>query len=366
MKRRRHKCQNECLAEASLANLIDLAIMTRNQNPPQSRHSYRLPQPRMQHQRRTKGPIIRGYPNHRPGPYCVPRRQIPDPTQERSCINIILEKPSQIDPDRHIKMEAEDKSQRTTSPPTPQNSTPPKSKSSSHSPTPRCPTPPSKPIIPTDPWRIQYCIERERLSTPTESKPSSFLFFTSSPEKCNKESKHTLRKITSVYNQDNIFGTAPARKVHLREIKVTFHQIWNRSVISERWERQGQDFQGYLLFEEQELKIQLQRHHIPGTLFFATEAGDLNINDASVVSPDVCFRMVDAPGQEFSRCDSYDLKRTLEIEEGQIEVSFMGIDGKEINFEIEGRKQVRLPGEGMPRNWEGTNRGDLIIEFIVR
>lgn len=202
MKRRRHKCQNECLAEASLANLIDLAIMTRNQNPPQSRHSYRLPQPRMQHQRRTKGPIIRGYPNHRPGPYCVPRRQIPDPTQERSCINIILEKPSQIDPDRHIKMEAEDKSQRTTSPPTPQNSTPPKSKSSSHSPTPRCPTPPSKPIIPTDPWRIQYCIERERLSTPTESKPSSFLFFTSSPENVTKN-----QNILSVKSQVSTIRT---------------------------------------------------------------------------------------------------------------------------------------------------------------
>ena len=123
-------------------------------------------------------------------------------------------------------------------------------------------------------------------------------------------------------------------------------------------------FRGYLLFEDQELKIQLQRHHTPGTLFFAPEAGDLNINDPSMIAPDVCFRMADATGQEFTRCEKceYDLKRTVEVEEGQLEVSFLGIDGKEIKFEIEGRKIVRVEGEGMPRNWEGTNRGDLLVE----
>ena len=48
--------------------------------------------------------------------------------------------------------------------------------------------PPKPSTIPTDPWRIQYCIERERLS-PRDSKPSSLLFFTETPEKANKRIK---------------------------------------------------------------------------------------------------------------------------------------------------------------------------------
>jgi hypothetical protein len=375
MKRRRRRSQTEYLAETTLSELINIVFMTRPQNMP-TRHRYPLPPPSVQYQRRNNGTITRSSQRIiRRDPYPLPRRPIPDPTRERAYIDIDGGKRAAIVPDRHPsmdKMQVDETSQRKTSSPTPQTVIPPKLQSPSHPSTPpsqqRLPTPPPKPIIPTDPWRIQYFLEKERLSAPPESKPSSLLFFTSSsPETYITESKRTLRKITKLYNPDHIFGTAPARKVHLREIYVTFLQIWNRNVIVKRWEQQGQDSEGYLSFEQQELNVQLQRHHVPGTLFFATEAGDLNINDDSMVAPDVCFRIVDAPGQNFSRCESrYDLKRTLEIEEGQLEVSFTGIDGKEIKFEIEGRKYVRLPGEGMPRNWEGTNRGDLIIDLVVQ
>jgi hypothetical protein len=382
MKRRKRRSQTEYLAEPSLSDLINIAFMIRPRNMP-TRHRYPLPPSSVQYQRRNNGPITRGQRIIRPDPYPLPRRPIPDPTRERAYIDSGGEKRAAIVPDRHPsvnKMQVNETSQRKTSPPTPQNVIPSKLQSPSHPSTPpppppppqqqqqRLPTPPPKSVVPTDLWRIQYFLEKERLSAPPESKPSSLLFFTSSsPETYITESKRALRKITKLYNPDHIFGTAPARKVHLREIYVTFPQIWNRNVFIERWEQQGQDSEGYLSFEQQELKIRLQRHHVPGTLFFATEAGDLNINDDSMVAPDVCFRIVDAPGQNFSRCESrYDLKRTLEIEEGQLEVSFTGIDGKEIKFEIEGRKYVRLPGEGMPRNWEGTNRGDLIIDLVVQ
>ena len=372
MKRRRQRPQTEYLAETSIVDLIDIAFMTRPQNIP-PRHRYPLP-PSVQYQRRNNGPITRSQRIIRPHPYHVPRQTIADPTREQAYIDIAGEKRAAMVQDCHPStntMQVDEPSQRKTPTPTTQNDIPSKLQSPSHPSTPlqqRLPTPPPKPVIPPDPWRIQYFLEKERFSVPPESKPSSLLFFTSSsPEAYTTESKRTLRKITKLYNPDHIFGTAPARKVHLREIYVTFAQIWNRNVIVERWEQQGQDSEGYLVFEQQEFKIQLQRHHVPGTLFFATEAGDLNINDDSMVAPDVCFRVVDAPGQEFSRCESrYDLKRTLEIEEGQLEVVFTGIDGKEIKFEIEGRKCVRVPGEGMPRNWEGTNRGDLIIDLIVQ
>ena len=101
--------------------------------------------------------------------------------------------------------------------------------------------------------------------------------------------------------------------------------------------------------------------------FLLTGAGDLNINDPSMIAPDVCFQITDATGQEFTRSEKceYDLKRTVEVEEGQLEASFFGIDGKEIKFDIKGRKIVRVEGEGMSRNWEGTDRGDLLVEIVV-
>ena len=133
----------------------------------------------------------------------------------------------------------------------------------------------------------------------------------------------------------------------------------------QKWTRRGQDHQGYLQFEDKDLTIQLQRHHIPGTLFTASEAGDYDINDDSVTAPDVCYRMVDAPGQEFARLDSiYDLKRIVEVEEGNREIIFEGIDTKEIKVEILETNCVRIPGAGMPRDPEGGSRGDLIIEIV--
>ena len=345
--------------------------MKRNRNPPQIRHPYPHP-PRSaeQYQRRKKscGPITRGRRPLRHGPYVVPHRPIHGPIHERLHVDILHQNHTEMILDHCPslqKMQLDKRSQQKKSPPAVRKVTPPKSKSPAHQICP--PTFPLKPIFPTDSWRIHYLIEKERLSVPAESKPSGLVFFTTSPKICIKESKDSPRTITKIYKPDHIFGTAPVRKVHLREIPVNFFQIWNRSVITKRCRRQGQDSEGYLVFEEQELKIQLQRHHVPGTLFFASEAGDFDINDPSMIAPDVCYRMVDVAGQQFIRAASvYDLKGTVEVEEGQLNASLLGIDGKEISFEIEGRKQVRLPGEGLSRNWEGTNRGDLIIDIIVR
>jgi len=128
----------------------------------------------------------------------------------------------------------------------------------------------------------------------------------------------------------------------------------------------GQDHQGYLEFQPQEMKMQLQRHHVPGTLFFAPEAGDMSIMDPSPIPPDVCYRLVDAKGQDFVRCHNlYDLRRTVEIGDGQSEASIKGIDGDEITFKIAGEKQIRIEGKGMPKDWEGTKRGDLIVELLI-
>ena len=369
MRRRRRKIQDEYIAELNLAYLID--IMTRNQTMP-NRHRY-LPPPPAFHvpQRRNNGPVTRQR-SSRCDPYRVPPRQnFFGP--ERSFIDMLEEKRTAMNSypihnSDGIHLDQQSHGRIPTSPP--QNITAPRPSSHSSSP-PQPPAPPAPPVkpptAPTDPWRIQYCIEKERLS-PRDSKPSSLLFFTETQEKTTRESKHNLRKITNLYPHENLFGLGAPTKVHLRQVQVTFSQIWNRHVIIERWKRQGQDPEGYLVFEDQEFKIQLQRHHVPGTLFFAPEAGDLSINDPSMIAPDVCFRMVDVPGQDFTRSESceYDLKRMVEVEEGQLEASLFGIDGREIKFEIEGRKFVRVEGEGMPRNWEGTDRGDLLIEIVVQ
>jgi DnaJ-class molecular chaperone len=42
----------------------------------------------------------------------------------------------------------------------------------------------------------------------------------------------------------------------------------------------------------------------------------------------------------------------------------VGVDGREVKFEIEeGGRQVRILGEGMAKDWEGKERGDLIIDI---
>ena len=116
-------------------------------------------------------------------------------------------------------------------------------------------------------------------------------------------------------------------------------------------------------------KIQLQRYHIPGTLFIELEAGEF-ITDSkfpSPIAPDLYFILVDKPGQGFVRCENlYDLRKTIKVKEGEsISVSFEGIDGKEIKVEIGGSKEIRLSGQGMPRNWDGSERGDLVIEIVT-
>jgi hypothetical protein len=367
MKRRRRKFRDEYLATLNLKTLID--IMTRNHTTPN--HHRCLPsflQP-PSHIRQRRNTALNTRPrSSRPVRYPVlPRQHFPAP--EPSFIDMLEEKREVMNfcsRDGMDGIHLEEKAQDGISIPehqnmTPQSSSPPFHPSSTTPP----PTPPLKSsTVTTDPWRIQYCIEREHLS-PRDSKPSSLLFLT--PKKITRESKHSLRKITKLYPPENLFGLGTPRKAHLREIRVTFSQIWNRNVIVERWEQQSQDSEGYLSFEDQQFKIQLQRHHTPGTLFFATGAGDLNINDPSMSAPDVCFQIADAPGQEFIRSErcEYDLKLTVEVEEGQLEASFLGIDGKEIKFDIKGRKIVRVKGEGMPRNWEGTDRGDLLVEIVV-
>lgn len=138
-------------------------------------------------------------------------------------------------------------------------------------------------------------------------------------------------------------------------------------MILKKWIRHSQDHHGALELENQEFKIQLQRHHVPGTFFVARDGGSLNINVLSLVFPDVYFRMVDMEGQEFKRSleNVYDLKRRMEIAESQTIVVFKGIDGAEITVEIEGKSSsCRLRGHGMPRKWDGSDRGDLLIELV--
>jgi DnaJ-class molecular chaperone len=135
----------------------------------------------------------------------------------------------------------------------------------------------------------------------------------------------------------------------------------------ERWKRRNQDEHGELIIEDKELCIQVQRHHLPGTLFMATEAGSLDINVPSNVAPDVCYRLVDAEGQEFVRSKTYkyDLMTNVEVEEGQLEATIQGIDGQDIIVEVLDQKRVRIPGHGMPKDWQGINRGDLIVTITL-
>lgn len=314
--------------------------------------------------------------SHRMNPYQIPVRQMP---QYDSRIRHPVERPPNgntppISQRNNYQATFVKSAQFSHTPPPHLNRGPPapKSSSSSNSPreippkqtsTPPCPS--AQPKAPEESWKLQLCLEKKRLLLPQGSKPSALLFFTDDITIQTRESKSDPRILTKVYRPNELFGTAPPRKVHLREIPVTFSQIWNRHTFLQKWTRHGQDHEGYLQLEDKELKIQIQRHHVPGTLFTATEAGDFNINDHSTTPPDVCYRMVDAEGQEFCRLDSvYDLKRTVTAEDGQREVTLEGIDGKEITVEIAGTNKVRISGAGMPRNPEGGCRGDLILEVV--
>jgi hypothetical protein len=77
--------------------------------------------------------------------------------------------------------------------------------------------------------------------------------------------------------------------------------------------------------------------------------------------------LTDKLGQDFVRCENlYDLKKTVEMEEGQsMLLSFEGIDGKEIKVDIGGSNEIRLSGQGMPRNWDGLERRDRVIDIIT-
>ena len=252
--------------------------------------------------------------------------------------------------------------QPSPSPPTPNQVASPETTGSSSS----TASAASSPTIVQDPWHLQYCLERERLSAPEDSKPESLYFFGVDRTKGIRETRSSPRRFTSVYSPDQIFGTAPERHAELRDVPVTFSQIWDREMILKNWIRHSQDHHGDLEFQKQEFKIQLQRHHVPGTFFVAREGGSLNINYLTLVFPDVYFRLVDMVGQEFRRSleNVYDLKRKMEVAEGQTKVEFTGIDGAEITVEIEGKSFCRLQGHGMPRKWDGSDRGDLLIEFV--
>jgi len=110
--------------------------------------------------------------------------------------------------------------------------------------------------------------------------------------------------------------------------------------------------------------MQLQRQHGPGTLFFVQEGGDESVlEEEGTAVPDVAFRLVDAAGQRFTRVNKWDLQTTVYGSCGEGVV--IGVDGKEIRFEIEeGARQVRIAEEGMPSEWEGKWRGDLIVDIV--
>lgn len=153
--------------------------------------------------------------------------------------------------------------------------------------------------------------------------------------------------------------------MEVRDVPVTFSQIWNREVIWRKWDAIRQDDDGWLDFRECTLKIQLQRQHGPGTLFFVQEGGDESVlEEEGTAAPDVGFRLVDADGQRFTRVDKWDLQTTVY---GSCcgEGALIGVDGREIRFEIEeGARQVRIAEEGMPSDWEGKSRGDLIVDIV--
>jgi hypothetical protein len=218
---------------------------------------------------------------------------------------------------------------------------------------------------PQDIWKTRYLLERRLLSSPPNSKPVAIFFFTDKRLELTRESPNTLRRITRAYSVDQIFGTAPARKAHLRPLVVTFRQIWERERLNVSWEQHGTDHQGYLEIEERELGVQLQRHHVPGLFFVYLEGGNVDINDPCDRLPDVYYQIVDASNQNFVRCENvYDLKMDIMASEGQTEVSFEGIDGERITACVEGHSQILIKGKGMSRDYEGSSRGDLIINLI--
>jgi hypothetical protein len=352
---------------------------TWNRTPPNYRRRTYPPTTQTYHPKRNTGPS-RGQKHHEPyrvpprygtpsrnGPMKIspPKRGMEHHPIRNNDIKPTSSPPSHKDPHSSPP--------RTSSPPPRTHSSSPvkhPSPSSHISPSPN-PTPPqinprtrtpTPPKPPPDPWRIHYHIEKERLSAPAETKPTALLFYTDNPTIFHREGIHTShRKITSTYSPHHLFGTAPERKVQLRDIKVTPLQIWNRETIPLKWDRINQDGEGYLEFEKVEFKIQLQRHHIPGTLFCAFELGDLSIFGGHGF-PDVYFRIVNEDG-EFKREGIYDLRKFVDIEEGELEGNVEGINGNLIPFRIGKEKFIRIVGEGMSRNWIGNDRGDLIIEL---
>jgi len=227
-------------------------------------------------------------------------------------------------------------------------------------------TPTKTPIKLHDIWQTRYLLEQRLLNSPPGTKPFAISFLSDDGQHV-RESANTPRKITGAYSPEQIFGTASERKAELRPLEATFQQIWKRGALRRKWERFAMDHQGYLEIEEKEMKIQLQRHHVPGMFFIYTEGGSLNINDPTHVFPDVYYQLVDAPDQEFVRCrdNLYDLKREIKIHEGETVVSFEGIDGEAITVEFEnGESEVTIKGKGMARDYEGSSRGDLVLNLV--
>jgi hypothetical protein len=215
-----------------------------------------------------------------------------------------------------------------------------------------------------NPWHKLYLDEQRYFVAPPYKKPDEIFFFTTSPREGTVESKTLPRILTKRYHAEAIFGTGRGHRVQIHEVPVTFSQIWKRALVVKKWVNAKQRGSN-----PEPKRIQLQRHHIPGTLFIELEAGELIMDTMfpSLISPDVYFILADKPGQEFVRCENlYDLRKTVEVEEGQsMSLSFQGIDGKEIQVEIEGSNEIRLSGQGMPRNWDGSDRGDLVIDIVT-
>jgi hypothetical protein len=142
-----------------------------------------------------------------------------------------------------------------------QSPPPPKPKSPTPKVSSRPQTPPAKgkpPPSTNATYHILHCLEQEKLSVSSSSKPSSLFFFTESPLHGTRESAHSTPKITHRESHKSLFGTGPARSVHLRDLPVTFSQIWDRVELTERWDCHNQDDHGCLVIEPQELKIQVQ------------------------------------------------------------------------------------------------------------
>jgi DnaJ-class molecular chaperone len=121
------------------------------------------------------------------------------------------------------------------------------------------------------------------------------------------------------------------------------------------------------VIERQNFTVQLQRHHVPGWLYPSWGTGSLDINVPDLNPPDVYFRLRDAPGQPFVRCQYpslYTLAMTVELPAGWEGVTIQGIDGREIYVMNTGPHLALVPNEGMPYFWHGIDRGDLLVRFI--